>query len=252
MTSSKQKNVGVGAKCSVLLQVLHSRRDVIAKYPNAIKNQRLDNLIAIEQKIIVVNKSSQICVVFGHNDFPNQTLHCVHRYVNIVEEGDSSHFFPKVSSKRKTSSSSSSKASSNANKSSQLIPANMPPHLVGNDHPSMLDDNMRDVGRMDSNELAETICQVRDMGMNVDDDNDPLPENHPQEGNYNPTDDDDDDALHQLGQTWGCSGIDERAKVCVDNSNPKLHHGMDSIVFENITFLQMFLLFPLSSSKCGD
>ena len=50
MPNAKSKQVGVGAKCSVLLRVLHSRKDITSKYPNAVKNQRLENLVAIEQK----------------------------------------------------------------------------------------------------------------------------------------------------------------------------------------------------------
>lgn len=81
------------------------------------------------------------------------------------------------------------------------------------------------------------------MGHDVDDDNDALPENVPTEEEKKKTKDGGEDALQKLGQTWGCNGINERAKVGVEDCNPKINHGMDRVAWENISYLQMFLLF---------
>ena len=108
----------------------------------------------------------------------------------------------------------------------------------------MLDPSLRGISRQSADELAETIRQVRDMGLMVDNNNDALPENIPSINDPKPNYlDDKEDALQELNQSWGCSGIDERAKVGVESSKPKLKHGMELFAFESITCLQMFLFF---------
>ena len=64
MPKSNSKRNGIGAKCSVLLRVLHPKKDITARFPNAVKNQRLEGLVAIEQKKVVVNRNLQLCVIF--------------------------------------------------------------------------------------------------------------------------------------------------------------------------------------------
>ena len=224
---------------------MHSKKDINARYPNAVKNQRLDGLLAVEQKSIVVNRASQVCVVFRHDDFPNKTLHCVYRYVTVVEEGDPLHLCTEIPNKRSKSIPSS--CTTQQNDSCVLIPsgeqndANLPPHLLGDDCEAMLDDSYRNLKHQYCDELAETIRQVKELGYKVDDDNEALPENVPhssEKQNFG----DGDEALRHLSQSWGCDGIDERAKVGVEASQPKIKHGMDDIVFEKF-LIYKFLFF---------
>ena len=85
----------------------------------------------------------------------------------------------------------------------------------------------------------EDILLVRNMGLEVDEDNDPIPKNVPEENDTNG----EEDPLQKNNQGWGCNGIDEREKVGVENNEPKIMHGMDEIAWGNISFLSMFKLF---------
>ena len=175
--------------------------------------------------------------------------------MSVVEEGYPSHFFPKIVLKRRSNKNPSQNPSQNPSSTNQnhsntpnpnlnnrIDQNDLEPHLRGDDNANMVEDNIQDVNWQNENELAETIQQVRKMGFGVDDDNDALPENVPTEEEKQARKDG-EDALHELGQEWGCNGIDERAKTGVDNSKPKINHGMDQIGWEKITYLQMFLLF---------
>ena len=107
----------------------------------------------------------------------------------------------------------------------------------------MLYANLRDLHRQGDEELAENIRQVKAMGLNVDDDNEALPENVPGPDYLQKVSKPDDLALQELGQSWGCSGIDEREKLGVEKEKAKLRHNLDKVAFEHIFYLQMFLLF---------
>ena len=165
-------------------------------------------------------------------------MHCAYWYVTVIEEGNPSHYFPKIVHKHSTPSTDTSPSSSSSSSQSHL-PDNLPPHLRGDDNEDMLEDYIRDIPQQSNSELAETIRQVRQMGYTVDDDNEALPENLPD--GKSQVSSDGDDGLLQLGQSWGCDGIDERAKCGVEKTKPKLRHGMFS--FENLPYLQIFLLF---------
>ena len=93
MSRRKPKYAGVGAKCSVLLRFLHPQKMVKDKFPNAKHQDRLEDLVAIEQKDVVVNRKVQVCVVFRSDQFPDKTLHACRRYVKVLDEGDPSHYF---------------------------------------------------------------------------------------------------------------------------------------------------------------
>ena len=43
----------------------------------------------------VVNRKEAECIVFTHEKSPNETLHCVKRWVSVVQEGIPIHLFDK-------------------------------------------------------------------------------------------------------------------------------------------------------------
>ena len=86
----------------------------------------------------------------------------------------------------------------------------------------MLDLNLRDIHRQGNDELAESIRQVKAMGLQVDDDTEALPENVPSSEYIDLASKEDDEALQSLNQSWGCNGIDERERVGVGKEKAKL------------------------------
>ena len=86
---------------------------------------------------------------------------------------------------------------------------------------------------------AEDINRFRNMGHEVDDNNDPVPENIPEE--LSNTTEEDEDPIAQTGQTWGDDYIDPRLASNAQDTSPKIKHGMDPMAWENISYLDMFL-----------
>ena len=89
----KKKKMVIGAVCSALKHYLHSQKYVNAKYPNATQHDWLEGLLVVDQGVIKVNRKDQVCIFFWHDDFPNQRLHCVERYANVITEGGVAGFF---------------------------------------------------------------------------------------------------------------------------------------------------------------
>ena len=88
MPRSKRLRHGVGAKVSVYKKFLHPRAAVSKRYPNATKNDVLDNLLVIGLEEKVVSKRRQVCITMRHDDFDDgQILHAVARFCKVTEEG---------------------------------------------------------------------------------------------------------------------------------------------------------------------
>jgi hypothetical protein len=82
MTKNKRRHNGIGAVVMVYKKILHPRKEMCAKYPNANKGDDVLNLLLVvrtEEK--TVNKRQQLCVVMRHVDFDDGILlHTVARY----------------------------------------------------------------------------------------------------------------------------------------------------------------------------
>jgi len=68
MTRQRRRH-GVGSVCEVLVKYLHSRPIVMAKYPNAVANQRLGGLLCIREESKMVNHKQVMCFVFRRDLF---------------------------------------------------------------------------------------------------------------------------------------------------------------------------------------
>ena len=75
---------------------LRPRKDVDAKYPNAIARERLPSLLVITREDRTVNRVSRRCIIFRHDDFPNIELYCVDRYAMVIKEGSPADYFYQV------------------------------------------------------------------------------------------------------------------------------------------------------------
>lgn len=194
------KTIGIGAVCSVVVQYLHPSKLIKDKYPSRGAKERLGNLVAIRRETLKVNRVDRVCIVFRHDDFPNQLLHCCERWTRVDTEGPPDSFFGSV-------------ADDTVEEEGRPLPQNV---NAGSLH------------------LGDALL-VRAEGFDVDDDNDPAPENIPTPGE-----------VIQDAQQWGWSGICNRKSLQVPNSLPKLVGRSDS-ESASMTILSLFmLLFPLT------
>jgi len=88
-----------------------------------------------------------------------------------------------------------------------------------------------------STNCAEDIANVRSQGFEVDDDNEPVPENIPIGGTSSDNDLKD-------GQTWGWDGIDRRHVITPEKEEPSYQHGWSPL---GLSYMDVFLAFlPLT------
>ena len=184
MPKSKRLRHGVGAKISVYKKFLHPRAVVSAKYPNASKNDVLDNLLVVGQEEKVVCKRRQVCIVMRHDDFDDgQILHAVTRFCKVQQEG------PLES----------------------LFETPLPEDMEGGGHVAGLPDE--EEGREVPSILNEDISNFRAQGFAVDDDNEPAPENIPSPQ---------DNSIDCVYLPWGSEPLDVRRAAGVMNVLPTL------------------------------
>jgi hypothetical protein len=138
---------GVGAVARVKKKFLHPAKDISDRYMNQDHNEELDGLLVLRKEQKRVNTREQTCVVFRHEDFDKE-IYCVERWCKIVTEGPEESLFdnPRVDEEAP----------------------------VVHDEPGV-SVPVRTLGA----EIREDIARFRSEGYDVDDDNDPAPENVP-------------------------------------------------------------------------
>lgn len=192
MPKNKRLRHGIGAKISVYKKFLHPRALICAKYPNAAKGDVLDGLLAVRQEEILVCKRLQTCILMRHEDFDDgQLLHAVVRYCKVQQEGAPEHLF---------------------NEAQQSDHEGVEDVAVGGEEV---------VQREVPSILNEDASNFRAQGFEVDDDNDPAPENVPGPNDNN------GDCLYCA---WGSEPLDVRraagvrdVKPSLVNADPTLH-----------------------------
>ena len=185
MPKNKRLRHGVGAKISVYKKFLHPRAAVSNKYPNAMKNDVLDNLLVISQEEKLVSKRRQVCLTMRHEDFDDrQILHAVARFCKVTEEGPVESFFDLPSANELTN------ETDVALEGAEIIAREIP--VI----------------------LNEDISNFRAQGFSVDDDNEPAPENIP-----TATDPATDGILYK---PWGSQPLDKRRVLGVRDVMPNL------------------------------
>ena len=192
MPKIKRLRHGVGAKISVYKKFLHPRVVVSARYPNASKNDVLDDLLVIGQEEKVVCKRLQSCILMRHADFDDgQILHAVTRFCKVQQEGPLESLFERVSQE----------------------------NLEGGGRVAGETEEIE--GRQIPSILNEDISSFRAQGFAVDDDNDPAPENIPSPQ---------DQTVDDMYLPWGSEPLDPRrisgvrdVKPTMVRADPSLH-----------------------------
>ena len=207
MTATKKLRAGVGAVAETLLKYIHPSKLIRDKYPNPINGQRLENCLLIRRETKEVNRKQQVCVIFRHDEFPDKELHAVERWVKVKKEGAEEHLFDKDQ-----------------------------PRDESGDEPEVEDGQELQPSIFRATGVAEDIAMVRAQGLDVDDDNEPAPENVPT-GETTRTRQ--ANGIYE-GQQFGWDGVDHRARAG-HHDLPATMLGMPDVNF--VSHIQMFLLF---------
>ena len=224
----KTKRAGVGAKCSVIIRFVHPSREVSKVIQNSSANERLNDLLLIKEDRRNVNHRESTCYVFRHEKFESIELYAAKRLVKIEVEGPEDGFFGKVHDSSTTISNVNTTATSNLNGG------------VSNGT-NIGEGEIIDPVVFNTRNCKEDIAMVRSLGMTVDDDNDPAPENIPDLTSITERQISSVEDLYP-GQSWGWNGFDERKKENFVKTEPKIN-GLSGIALEGVCFVKMFLLF---------
>jgi hypothetical protein len=170
--------IGEGARCSVEIRYLRPSQVVAEAFINADKDYTLEDLIAVERKVIL-RKGKPIKSYFFRSPSLPGLVSCAEKWATVLEQGEHFLIWDEPG----------------------LAPSVLTPPATNEAGEEIADFVFQAQNR------AEDIALVRAMGFEVDDDDEPAPENIPA----------DDERLFRLGgdlhdgQEWGWDGIDQRA-----------------------------------------
>ena len=182
-----KKRLGVGAVCSVQSKFLHPGKLISDKYPNRPANHELKGLIVVEEGTKMIRKKDTDVILMRHEDFENQFIYCIKKWLKIETEGAQSMLFEE------------------STPVAEVIPEK---RVEG----PTVDDDLIANEILKCGNQSDDIAFVRAQGLNVDDDNEPAPENIPVVG----------ESTALVGQTWGWNGADHRKLFGAINHSPKI------------------------------
>ena len=170
-----------------------------------------------------MNHKNQGCFIFRHDDFPNVELYATTRYTKVVKEGAEVGLFNK-------------EVSNNVN---VVGVAN---HDSEEEQGEALDDDVVEINHnvLNARNTAEDIMYVRGLGLTVDDDNAPAPENIP--NSTTPNDEPLPSGLKDPTQSWEWDGFDERKKYGHYNMKAQMK-GLNGVALEGKLLFELFCYF---------
>jgi len=209
MARGRPLRLGEGARCSVLLKYLQPSRDVASTFPNVTSTQRLDDLVAVRRAQHTRRGRSIDTVFFTSPTFPGIEMSAARKRVVVLAEGHADSLWPDV-----------------AQEVERAIAA----------AEVVVENEGIDPEVFDARNNAEDIARVRAEGFEVDDDNDPAPENVPALWDVAPVGNGD---LFE-GQSWGWDGVDRRVTAGGNYDEPSFANSWTPI---GKTYLEIFLHF---------
>jgi hypothetical protein len=211
MTRARALQPGEGAQCSVLISCLHPKDRINKHIVNWTAVDRLHDLIAIRKENTTRRGRTYPAIFFTSESLPGEEVYCAVRYVKVTTAG--------------------------RNVWGNDAPVVEPTAGDPAERPSVVDNGVeidREVLR--STNRQEDIDFVRAQGLDVDDDNDPAPENIPQADDAVASS---DDGLYDT-QTWGWNGVDERRIVCPNDVDPGFNGSWSPL---RKSLMDIFLMF---------
>ena len=206
MAPSK-KQIGRGAIVSCLARFVHPSEHIREAFPNMDSKQRLHGCLVQRMEVKMVVGKNQLCIVVTHPDFMKDgsliELHAVKAHWRVHQEGESDLFFDSV-----------------------------PPVTINE-----ADEQFSLPTEITDREATEaTILEALTDVVEIDDNNQPLPENIPNTNESLPS---------SLSDQWGHEGICFRKQAQMRKSRAKLLFNVDQN--DEFHLLKLFEgLFPKS------
>ncbi len=194
-TRRRKLRLGSGAKCWSLFSQLHPKPSLLAHCSNPEPRKKVTSLVATKIEAVTRQGRTYQAVFFSSEEFPGEELFCALHYCHVFEEGPPENFF-------------------DANEEDAEPGDVAPPAVPVEEVAVELDPAVFAAGNH-----AEDIEFVRNQGLEVDDDNEPAPENVPRLGENS-----NHDNLNE-GQSWGFDFIDQRAITGVVDQSPMFQGG---------------------------
>jgi hypothetical protein len=209
-------NRGIDATVSIPLKFLHPSEYIREKFPNFTNAQKLDNCTVLRREQKCIRRRQQLAIIVSHESFPGKELHCADRYAKVTKEGPPEKFFEK----------------NTARSSSDVQPASIAPRPADEQQemPSICFRNFRD-DDPDLRAAAEAGL------LEVDDDNEPVPENIPVQGVNQTTNE------CQYNPQWGHAGVCFRRQIGSCNRKAKLKNHDQHIILTKLQLL-FEVIFP--------
>jgi hypothetical protein len=212
----RKKQQGVGAQCSILLKYLHPAQKIDQVIPinGREHKQQLHDCFVVSRETRNIKRIGKICIVVKHASFGDNLIYCAERYAKVTVEGEADGFFDKVT---------------------DLPMFTNAPSFSVDDLCKPIDVSLLDMGGKGSSR-SEDIALARSQGLDVDDDNEPAPENIPAEGVTI------DSTANIHGQEWGWNGTCHRKSAHHTDVSPQIKDYTKNHL-RTLSKLEMFLLF---------
>ena len=194
--TAQQKRLGVGASCTVSTRFLHPKNKVKEVIHNQTASQKLSGLIVQGKEEKTIQKAGKECVMFRHEDFGGKLIWALQHYVSIDVEGPPESFFEAKGGAAAVAPTGEAQQQQQQAQQQQQLAQQQQQQAQQNDVEEELPAAIQEVighGNLDNNDAAATATAAP----MVDDDNEPVPENHP-----NPN-----EAVGDIFGEWGHSGI---------------------------------------------
>jgi hypothetical protein len=211
----RTKKIGNGATTSCFVRFLHPSALIRAKYINNYKDARISDLNVLGREVKTVSRKPTDCALVQHNEFPGQIFHVALKKLRVDEEGPESEFWN----------------DDNEGEGGQA-------------HEAQQDEEenpiQEAVARHGVNLEEGSTRALHAQGIEVDDDDEPAPENVPASN---------DGQVEIFSSSWGFEGIDFRRQMQVPNFNASMN-GMTRDGATLLNPLQFFLIFfPINHIK---
>ena len=203
--------MGVGATIKVIKRFVHPSALLREKYKNPKRGEKLEDCLVIRKEEKLVSRRQQMCIIFRHDDFPNVELHAVERYCQIVKEGADTGWFS-----NEIDDMVDDVFCTDRSKGVEEIEYEVGEKI----------EKMRQGGELDINELIQA-------GLEVEDDNLPLPENIT-------TDSENENGA--VYEDWGHSGVCYR-KIATGNIDNMPAIKVQTNDVEKYSLLDLFEIF---------
>jgi hypothetical protein len=220
MAPAASKLLGEGSVCSVLIKKLHPADIIARNFPNAISNQRLDDLVAFKHGKAKRRggATAKSAIYFTTASIPDVELWASTGFVKVKQSCPEDKVFIIHRRARSTA-------------------------------PTAAQEELEAPAR--TFDLNEDIARVRELGLAVDDDREPAPENVPAATSNRPAVDETTGLF--LGQQWNWDGQCQRKLVKETREKASFHHGWKPKGPENIfDDYQNFIALEWFKSCCVD